>query len=325
MATPFQHTPSNDPTVRGTSFFLTLAANGLSLLRADTTTLQINVGFLCNQMCRHCHLEAGQARKEMMSRETMGQVVAFAGRGKFEVIDITGGAPELHPDLGNFIKALAPLAPRIILRSNLTALRQKGESLLDLLKGYNIDIVASFPSLNEVQTESIRGKGCFDISIEALKKLNELGYGMEESGPRLDLVVNPAGAFLPPPQEQLEKRFRKMLGHRWGITFNRVFGFANMPLGRFRSWLIQSNNFERYMGKLIAAFNPGAIEGLMCRTLMSVSWDGYLFDCDFNQASGRFMGNRKIHISQIQQSPGPGSLIATDDHCYTCAAGSGFT
>ena len=322
MATPLQHIRSNRKPFRFTPFAQTLANHGLTLLRANTTTLQVNVGFLCNQVCRHCHLDAGPARKEMMSRETMDQVVAFAKRGEFDLIDITGGAPELHPDLGVFIRALSPLAPKTVLRSNLTALYQKGAPLMNLLKECNTDIVVSFPSLNEVQTESIRGKGCFNTSIEALKQLNSLGFGKERC---LDLVVNPTGAFLPPSQEQLEKRFRKILDRKWGITFDSVFSFANVPLGRFRSWLIQSNNIQKYMEKLIAAFNPCALEGLMCRTLISVSWNGYLFDCDFNQASGHFMGHRRLHISQIEKPPAPGNLIATNDHCYTCTAGSGFT
>jgi radical SAM/Cys-rich protein len=322
MATPIQNAQSNDQPVRFTPFAQTLAAHDLTLLRSKATTLQLNVGFLCNQVCRHCHLEAGPARKEMMNRETMNQLTAFAGRNKFDLIDITGGAPELHPELGDFIRVLSPLAPRTVLRSNLTALYQKGEPLMNLLKEYNVDIVASFPSLNAVQTESIRGNGCFNTSIAALKQLNSLGYGKERC---LDLVVNPSGAFLPPPQEQLEKRFHKALEQKWGIIFNSVFSFGNVPLGRFRNWLIQSNNFNKYVDKLISAFNPCTVEGLMCRTLVSVSWDGYLFDCDFNQAAGRFSGKRKIHISRLQKPPEPGSPIATDVHCYTCTAGSGFT
>ena len=179
MATPIQQTQSNTQLARCTPFAQTLSAHGLSLLRAKTTTLQVNIGFLCNQICRHCHLEAGPDRKEMMSTKTMDQVAAFAGRNEFELIDITGGAPELHPDLGDFIRALSPLATRTVLRSNLTALYQKGEPLMNLLKEYNIDIVASFPSLNEIQTDSIRGKACFNTSIKALKQLNSLGYGKE--------------------------------------------------------------------------------------------------------------------------------------------------
>ena len=308
-----------------TPFTHTLLTHGLTLLRADTTTFQINVGLMCNQTCRHCHLEAGPHRNEMMSPEVMDQVVAFAKRGDFEVIDITGGAPELHPEIENFLKRLTPLAKKVMFRANLSALMQKGESLFQVLKACKTNIVASFPSLNEVQLESIRGKGIFNTSINALKRLNALGYGKEDTGLSLDLVVNPSGAFLPPEQMQMETRFHKVLEQKWGIVFNTLFSFANVPLGRFRSWLIASDNMQKYMEKLAGAFNPCTVEGLMCRTLISVSWDGYLFDCDFNQATRQFLSNRKNHISQIKSPPEPGALIATDNHCYTCTAGSGFT
>ena len=325
MATSEPRRRPDKPHAHIPPFAQTLTTHGLALLRAKTTVLQINIGFLCNQVCRHCHLEASPTRNELMRPDTMRQVAEFAGRAEFEMIDITGGAPEMHPDLTEFISMLSPLAPKITLRSNLTALHEKGAPLMNHLKANGVAIVASFPSLNKAQTESIRGKDCFNISIDVLKQLNSMGYGKNGSGLSLDLVVNPAGAFLPPPQEQLEKRFREMLEQKWGITFNRVFSFANVPLGRFRSWLHQSDNFQKYMDKLVSAFNPCTIEGLMCRTLISVSWDGYLFDCDFNQAADHCLGNRKIHISQIKRPPEPGSPISTDTHCYTCTAGSGFT
>ena len=325
MATPEPKRKPDKPHEHIPPFAQTLTTHGLTLLRSITAVLQINIGFLCNQTCRHCHLEASPTRNEMMQPETLRQVAEFAGRTEFEMIDITGGAPEMHPDLTEFISMLAPLTPKITLRSNLTALYEKGAPLMNHLKANGVAIVASFPSLNKAQTESIRGKDCFNISIDALKQLNSMGYGKNGSGLDLDLVVNPAGAFLPPHQAQLEKRFRNMLEQKWGITFNRVFSIANVPLGRFRSWLHQSDNFQKYMDTLVSAFNPCTIEGLMCRTLISVSWDGYLFDCDFNQASGHCLGNRKTHISQMERPPEPGSPISTDTHCYTCTAGSGFT
>ncbi len=324
MAEPSSHRQP-DRLIPVPPFVQTLGAHGLTLLRAETTVLQINVGFLCNQVCRHCHLEAGPARNEIMSRDTADAVIDFADRERFEMIDITGGAPELHPDINAIVSELSPLSPKTVFRSNLTALKQVGSSLMNHLKDCRVDIVASFPSLNETQTESIRGKGCFHISIDTLKELNRLGYGREGTGLNLDLVVNPAGAFLPPPQDQIEKRYRKILEEKWGITFNKALSFANVPLGRFRSWLIRSNNYRKYMERLVSAFNPCTIDGLMCRSMISVSWDGYLFDCDFNQAAERFMGNRKIHISQMKVLPEPGTPIATDAHCYTCTAGSGFT
>lgn len=312
-------------TIGITPFQQTLDRHGITLLKDKATTLQINIGLRCNQTCRHCHLDASPGREEMMIRETMNQVIEFARCGHFETIDITGGAPELHPDLGNFIKSVSHCAPKTILRSNLTALSRKLNRLMDILKESQTTIVASFPSLNEVQLESFRGKGSFQSSIDTLKTLNEMGYGKEKTGLELDLVVNPSGSFLPPSQAETENRFHRIIKQKWDIRFNRLYTFANVPLGRFRTWLVKSGNFENYMEKLISAFNPCAIKGLMCRNLVSVSWDGYLFDCDFNQAAGLFLGKQKTHVSEIKNPPEPGTPIAVGNHCFTCTAGSGFT
>ena len=307
-------------------FRLTLAKHGLTLERERTATLQINVGLLCNQRCKHCHLSAGPDRKESMDLETVNEVIAYAQRSHFDTIDITGGAPELNPNLVTLIAKLSPLAPRIMLRSNLTALNvATREHLMDILKEYRVVVVASFPSFNESQADSQRGGGVFQESISALKKLNAMGYGQDGSGFELDLVSNPTGAFVPSSQAQTETRFHQVLEQKWGISFNDLFNFANVPLGRFRQWLLQSGNLEKYIEKLASSFNPSAVEGLMCRTLVSVSWDGYLYDCDFNLARGLFMGGRKIHISEMSGPPELGSPIAVADHCYTCTAGAGFT
>ena len=306
-------------------FKSTLSMHNLKLVRRRTHTLQINLGFLCNQTCRHCHLIAGPSRKEIMDSTTIKAVVAYARKGQFESIDITGGAPELNPHLKDLIEKISPLAPRTMLRSNLSALKDKMDHLIDLLKSHRVVIVASFPSLNMNQTDAQRGDGIFNESIAVLKELNAIGYGHTASGLELNLVSNPTGAFLPPGQEQTEKRFRQILNNKWGVTFNHLFNFANVPLGRFRQWLIQTGNFEAYLRKLISSFNPCAVEGLMCRTLVSVAWDGYLYDCDFNLARGLFLGGKKIHVSRMPGPPEPGSAITTADHCYTCTAGSGFT
>ncbi|MCG6982211.1 MAG: arsenosugar biosynthesis radical SAM protein ArsS [Deltaproteobacteria bacterium] len=307
-------------------FRQTLAKHGLTLTREKITTLQVNVGLLCNQACRHCHLEAGPNREEVMSKETVDQVVAVAQRFRFEVIDITGGAPEMTPDIVDMILRLAPLTSRLMLRSNLTALaRERRADLIDLCKQNRVIIVASFPSLNEAQAESQRGRGVFQESIDVLRKLNSVGYGRPGSGLELNLVSNPTGAFLPSSQEQLEKRFCQVLENKWGIVFNNLFAFANVPLGRFRLWLEKSGNLDKYLQKLATSFNPCAIEGLMCRSLISVSWEGYLFDCDFNQAAGLYLGTRKTHISELKELPARGEPIAISSHCYTCTAGSGFT
>ena len=307
-------------------FHLMLSSHGLKLRRNRTRTLQINVGLLCNQKCRHCHLDAGPDRTESMTRETMLAVVDYARRSHFDVIDITGGAPELNPHVQALIEEMAALVPRVMFRSNLSALnRSKMEGLMQSLKANQVVVVASLPSLNASQTESQRGKGIFDISIEALLKLNRLGYGKEGSGLELNLVSNPSGAFMPAPQDQAEQRFRRILEKNWGICFNNLFSFANVPLGRYREWLLQSGNFAQYMEKLASSFNPCALSDVMCRTMVSVSWDGYLYDCDFNLARGIYMGAGKTHVSEMEGRPEAGDIIATADHCYACTAGSGFT
>jgi radical SAM/Cys-rich protein len=307
-------------------FRQTLSRHGLRLERGQTTTLQINVGLFCNQTCRHCHLSAGPGRRENMDLETADQVVGYARRNSFEIIDITGGAPELNPNLVYLIKKLAPLAPRIMVRTNLSALNDgKRDYLFGIFKGYEVVVVASFPSINEAQADSQRGSGIFQKSIEALKRLNAEGYGEEGSGLELDLVSNPTGAFLPASQPEAEKRFRKVLEQKWGISFNNLYNFANVPLGRFRQWLSQSGNLEKYIQKLASSFNLCAMEGLMCRTLVSVAWDGYLYDCDFNLARGLYLGGTRIHVSKMSGPPAQGTPVAVADHCYTCTAGAGFT
>ena len=302
-----------------------LTRHHLELVRRPAHTLQINVGFLCNQTCRHCHLNAGPGRNENMDADTLEEVVAYARRSRFETIDITGGAPELNPHLVDLIVKISTLTPRIMLRSNLSALQANMLRLIEPLKSHRVVIVASFPSLNMSQTDSQRGDGIFEESIGTLRQLNAAGYGRNGSGLELNLVSNPTGSFLPPGQKQTEKRYHQILENKWGVTFNNLFNFANAPLGRFRQWLIQSGNLGSYMQKLVSNFNPCAIEGLMCRTLVSVSWDGHLYDCDFNLARGLCMSGKKIHVSDMPGPPLAGTSIITADHCYTCAAGSGFT
>jgi radical SAM/Cys-rich protein len=307
-------------------FRQTLFRHGLSLERGKTTTLQINVGLLCNQICRHCHLSAGPNRKENMDSGTADAVIAYAKRSCFEAIDITGGAPELNQNIAKLIEGLSPLSPRLMFRTNLSALNDgKRDHLIGLLKDKSVVIVASFPSLNEAQADSQRGDGIFEKSIDALRKLNGLGYGLEETGSELDLVCNPTGAFLPAPQDQVAKRFREVLMKKWGIVFNHLHSFANVPLGRFRNWLEEKGNLESYLERLASSFNACAVEGLMCRTLVSVSWDGYLYDCDFNLARGLPTGKQKTHVSEMAGPPQEGNPIAVADHCYTCTAGAGFT
>jgi radical SAM/Cys-rich protein len=307
-------------------FALTLQRHGLELKRGQTATLQINVGRLCNQLCKHCHLDAGPARSEIMNRETFKDVAAFAERASFQVVDITGGAPELNPNLADMIECFAALAPRIIIRSNLTSLADgKRDIIMEVCKSHGVAIVASLPALNTSQVEAQRGKGVFDKSVSVLKRLNSIGYGIPGSGLELSLVSNPAGAFLPLAQERAEKKFRFDLQRKWGIVFSNFYAFANVPLGRFRNWLIESGNLDTYMQKLASSFNPCTVDGLMCRSLLSISWDGYVYDCDFNQAEEVRAAGTKTHVSELSEPPPSGTPIAVSDHCYACTAGSGFT
>lgn len=318
---------SNDVTCdEAFSFSRKLNRHGIELMRAQTHTLQVNVGLLCNQTCRHCHLSAGPAKTEIMSKETADQVADWARRARFKAIDITGGAPELNPHIEYIVSTFSEISPKLIFRSNLTALHDaRTERLMEMLSSVGAVIVASFPSVNESQSESQRGNGIFQVSIEQLRKLNLFGYGKPGSGLELNLVSNPTGAFLASDQRQSEKRFKQVLGNKWGVEFNDLLNFSNVPLGRFRRWLEGTGNLVPYMKKLSDAFNPSSLEGVMCRTLVSVSWDGYLYDCDFNLARGLPMSNQRVHASEMHGLPSPGSPIATADHCFSCTAGTGFT
>jgi radical SAM/Cys-rich protein len=303
-----------------------LGAHGLTLTRGATRTLQVNVGYRCDLVCRHCHLSAGPHRSEMMTKATMDDVIAYARRGDFRLADVTGGAPELIPGLDHLLTGLAEAVPQVMLRTNLTALHGEQRShLLEVCRQLRIVLVASFPAITSSQLESQRGKGVWEGSVAMLRELNAIGYGRPESGLELHLVANPAGAFLPQGQAVAERQFKRLLAERLGISFNRLFIFANAPLGRFLAWLEQSGNAATYLDKLMSAFNPGAVEGLMCRSLVSVAWDGILYDCDFNQAAALPLGGRRRHIREMRGAPEAGSTIATGRHCFACTAGAGFT
>jgi len=224
------------------------------------------------------------------------------------------------------VRRLAALTPQLIFRSNLSALHDRAPAeLVETLVANKVVITASFPSINAAQTDNQRGKGIFEQSVAVLQDLNQRGYGKQGSGLELNLVSNPSGAFLPQSQEHAQKRFRQILLDRYGIVFNNLFAFANVPLGRFRDWLERSGNLEGYIGKLAGNFNPCSVEGLMCRSQVSVSWDGYLYDCDFNLAADLPMGGHKIHVSELAGPPDVDSAISVADYCYTCTAGTGFT
>lgn len=303
-----------------------LLRHGLQLTRGVTTALQVNVGLKCDLSCGHCHLEAGPGREEMMDGAVMDAVIDCARRFHFDSIDVTGGAPELVPGIDRMIEYLAPLTPRLILRSNLIALNEgKGPELCELYRSLKVVLVASLPATNASQTEAQRGVGVWEKCIAALKRLNALGYGVEGSSLELDLVSNPAGAFLPAPQKQAEKKFRSDLMRKHGISFNTLYTFANVPLGRFRSFLERSGNLDRYLATLADGFNPCTVAGLMCRAQLSVDWRGFLHDCDFNLAAGLFHGGQPTRISELCELPAAGTPIPVADHCYACTVGSGFT
>jgi radical SAM/Cys-rich protein len=308
------------------TFKETLEQHRLELTKGDITTLQVNAGRLCNLACRHCHLEAGPTRREVMTRETMTAVIDSARRFRFAAIDLTGGAPELVPGIEMLVSGLSPLTDRLIVRSNLAALSSLPDlRLLELYRAAGAVIVASLPATNAGQTEAQRGAGVWETSIAMLRRLNALGYGREGSGLELDLVANPAGAFLPAAQAQTERKFRQDLERRHGITFNSLFTFANVPLGRFLSWLERSGNLAAYTKKLAESFNPCTLPALMCRSQLAVDWDGFIYDCDFNIASGLPLGGERRHVSELRQLPPPGTAIPLGDHCFACTAGTGFT
>ncbi len=309
-----------------TPFHKTLLDSELILTRRKTSVLQINTGLLCNQACKHCHLSAGPGKTELMSRQTVNDIATFAARNNFASIDITGGAPEMNPELPYMIEKFKKIVPELIVRSNLSALYEAvNNNLLACLKNSKVVITVSFPSVNEKQTDAQRGSGIFNKSVSMLQRLNKIGYGIDGSGLILNLVSNPSGAFMPTSQEQAEKRFRSVLHSKWNIQFSNLFSFANVPLGRYKDWLEKSGNYSSYITKLADNFNKEAVDGLMCRNLMSVSWDGYVYDCDFNLAAGIVAGGQKTHISDLKEPFSFGTEIAVDNHCYACTAGAGFT
>lgn len=299
----------------------TLAAHGLTLVKDEPRTLQVNTGYLCNLACRHCHLEAGPARTEVMGPETMGEVAALARRTAFETVDVTGGAPEMVPGIEGFLETLAPLFPQRVFRTNLVALAER-PWLVDVLAAGRWTLAASLPAVKDAQVSAMRGQGVFAKSVEMLRALNQAGFGVGE-GLELHLAANPAGAFMPPGQCSAEKLFKRELAGRHGLKFDSLLVFANVPLGRFKAWLQRSGNLDSYARSLRERFNPGVVEGLMCRTIVSVAWDGTLYDCDFNQAAGLPCPGTR-HVRDLAGSV-KGQEIPTGDHCFACTAGSGFT
>ena len=297
------------------------------IARRALETLQVNLGYKCNQSCLHCHVNAGPARTEMMSRETLADVLAFIKLSSIRTLDVTGGAPELHADFRELVMRAREIGVHVIDRCNLTILEEPGqEDLARFLSKNKVEIVASLPCYSEELVDRQRGKGVYEKSIRGLQRLNALGYGAAHGGLTLHLVYNPQGPALPPPQEQLEADYKRVLGETFGVVFNRLYTLANMPIQRFGSTLISKGQFNQYMALLHDAHRPQNLESVMCRTLLSVDWEGYVYDCDFNQMLGlplKVQGRKRMQLSDLIGHDLLGNPIVVRDHCYGCTAGQG--
>ncbi|AZJ34679.1 arsenosugar biosynthesis radical SAM (seleno)protein ArsS [Tenacibaculum singaporense] len=288
--------------------------------------LQINLGYMCNQVCAHCHVDAGPDRKEIMTTETMEQCLEVIQKTGAHTLDLTGGAPEMNSNFRWFVEEASKAGIKdFIVRSNLTIIRanKKYYDLPEFFKKHNVHVVSSMPHWTRGKTDKQRGDGVFDKSIEALKMLNAVGYGIEGTGLQLDLVYNPSGAFLPGDQAALEADFKKALKEDFDIIFNSLFAITNLPISRFLDYLIASENYEDYMYSLVEAYNPMAVENVMCTNTLSVSWDGYLYDCDFNQMLNLKVASKSQHISEYNEELLKNRNIIINQHCYGCTAGAG--
>ncbi len=295
--------------------------------RRRLETLQVNVGYVCNQTCLHCHVNAGPTRTETMSRETAEQVLAYLEASGAGTLDLTGGAPELNASFRDMVRAARAAGARVIDRCNLTVLSEPGqEDLAEFLAAERVEIVASLPCYTPELVDRQRGKGVYELSIAAIRRLNALGYGHPGSGLNLDLVYNPQGPSLPPPQAGLESDYKRVLGEKAGIVFNRLYTLANMPIQRFGSMLISKGQFNGYMALLRSAHSDANLDSVMCRSLVSVDWRGYLYDCDFNQMLGlplAVAGRSRPHLKDVLDRDLDGNPIVVRDHCYGCTAGQG--
>ena len=302
---------------------------GLNQLKADgVEILQVNVGKMCNMTCRHCHVDAGPDRREIMTRETIDQCLDALRNSDIHTVDLTGGAPEMNPDFRYFVSEIRKLGKHVIDRCNLTILLAPGyEDMAKFLADHQVEIVASLPCYLPDNTDKQRGDGAYQSSIDALQQLNKLGYGMpaeDGEGLMLTLVFNPVGSSLPPDQQELEDKYRQHLRKEYQIEFNRLFTITNMPISRFLEDLIESNEYEAYMDTLVNAFNPAALAGVMCRKMISVGWDGLLFDCDFNQMLEIATdGDQPKHISEFDAKQLGSRKIIVDQHCFGCTAAAG--
>jgi radical SAM/Cys-rich protein len=298
-----------------------------AIRRKRLDTLQVNLGYKCNQSCLHCHVNAGPTRTEMMTRETISDVIAFLKASRVKTLDVTGGAPELNANFRGLVLAARNLGVHVMDRCNLTILEQPGqEDLARFLAANAVEVVASLPCYLEENVDAQRGMGVFESSIRALRTLNALGYARAGSGLTLNLVYNPQGPTLPPAQDKLEADYRRHLGERFGVVLNHLYVLTNMPIQRFGSMLISKGQFEHYLALLKNAYEPRNLESVMCRNLVSVDWRGFVYDCDFNQMLGlplRIHGKPRVHLRQLASDDLEGNPIVVMDHCYGCTAGQG--
>jgi radical SAM/Cys-rich protein len=288
--------------------------------------LQINVGYMCNQVCTHCHVDAGPDRKEIMTQETMQQCLDVIKTTGAHTLDLTGGAPEMNPHFRWFVEEASKAGIKdFIVRSNLTIIRanKKYHDLPHFFKKHNVHVMSSMPHWTRGKTDKQRGDGVFDQSIKALQELNNVGYGMPDSPLKLDLVYNPSGAFLPGDQKAMERDFKKALLEDFNIQFHNLFSITNLPISRFLDYLIASENYEDYMYALVEAYNPAAVANVMCTNTISISWDGYLYDCDFNQMLELPVNSEVKHISNYNETLLQDRNIVISQHCYGCTAGAG--
>lgn len=288
--------------------------------------LQINVGYMCNQVCTHCHVDAGPDRQEIMTKETMQHCLDVIKKTEAHTLDLTGGAPEMNPNFRWFVEEASKNGVQdFIVRSNLTIIKanKKYHDLPEFFKKHNIHVVSSMPHWTQGKTDKQRGNGVFDKSIQALQELNAVGYGLPGSKLKLDLVYNPSGAFLPGDQYSMEQEFKKVLKADFGIHFNNMFAITNLPISRFLDYLIASENYEDYMYSLVEAYNPLAVQNVMCTNTISVSWDGWLYDCDFNQMLELKVNSKVNHISNYNENILQNREVVISQHCYGCTAGAG--
>jgi radical SAM/Cys-rich protein len=295
--------------------------------RGNLTTLQVNLGYVCNQQCLHCHVNAGPKRKETMHGDTVEQVLRFLQASDVSLLDLTGGAPELNKHFRYLVEKSLAMGVKVMDRCNLTVLNESGqEDLASFLAEHQVDVTASLPCYLEDNVDKQRGKGVFGNSLRGLRKLNDLGYGVEGSGLQLNLVYNPVGPYLPPSQEALQADYKKHLGETYGVQFNQLYTLTNMPIQRFGSTLVSKGQFDEYMQLLRGAYQPGNLANVMCRNLISVDWQGYVYDCDFNQMlklPAMVSSKPKTHLSELIGKNVEGKPIVVMDHCYGCTAGQG--